>query len=209
MHDVPGFHYNVDDRFSDSSTAPPCSLSPNIIRSVTSTVDCDAAQSCRLRNVLFSGTEHESTFYTFGDPGDRIACFTEPISTAVHRRFVRYMGKRTKDMMADLSMAEASKDARALLSRIAATGGWCDDRAIFAFNIPKPSYYYHAIAEGAIPLAHAIAARIDKDPSFIPTLLPLQPFRFGRCQFTLALSAPYLITQSIHAAEQGAAFNDA
>ena len=154
VFDVPGFRIaSAPSQIGQTSlSAPPCRLHPSAVASAKSIVDCDAAQSCRLRNVLFSGTEHESIFYTFGDMDrkEKVACFTEPISTTVHRRFVRYMGKTTRECRPN-SQWRRHPTRSVLLASIVATEGWCDDRMIFAFNIPKPTYYYHAIIEGAIP----------------------------------------------------------
>ena len=154
----------------------PCTFAPKDVESIHSTVDCDASQSCRLQNVLFSGLSNGSTFFTFENEGETVACFSESISTTVHRRFVRHMGKYDPEkIVANLKMRKGSQRERNFLRRMVSSGEkLCDHRNVFAFNIPKPTYYYHAMTEGAIPLAHTVLNRAIH-PSTV-TLLPLQTF---------------------------------
>ena len=89
-------------------------------------------------------------------------CTHIPVTTTLHKRFVTSIGWRQGERPAIMMKSanedsiHTSEDNKHAMRALQRTAQHCIASPSILFTIPFPSYYYHAIVEGAVPLANAI-----------------------------------------------------
>jgi hypothetical protein len=135
-----------------------------------SSYSCDESLSCHFYNVVLSDINQdnraetdieEQTIWLYsnkkgrkGETTTTVPCTNIPVTTTVHKRFVTNIGWRQGERPA-IVMKNANDNKDALFA-LRNSIHHCIKSPSILFSIPFPSYYYHAVAEGAIPLASAI-----------------------------------------------------
>ena len=124
---------------------------------------CDESLSCHYHNVVLEdldsseriALDHEQqVVWLYGERSDK-PCANMPVTTTVHKRFVTSIGWRNGERP-DIRMRGAENNPVAAANALQHTSSRCIKNPSILFTIPFHTYYYHAIAEGAVPLANAI-----------------------------------------------------
>eukprot|EP00948_MAST-09A_sp_MAST-9A-sp1_P003110 g3110.t1 len=141
---------------------------PTHVVPAKSSFHCDSTQSCRMRNTIFTGVDNDSTFLLFGGkkisnlPSEKLdACFADqapPLTTSVHKRFVQNM---SSNMYSNLKMRPVETPLMPDIIEMIESTPCESDETFIIFNINHPSFYFHALVDGVIPLAHTISSLIS------------------------------------------------
>ena len=128
---------------------------------------CDETLSCHYQNVVLSDMNpndrgesdlEEQVIWLFSNKHEHKTkvepCTTIPVTTTVHKRFVTSIGWRQGERPAiTMKSATTNNKGHDVLQR---TAHHCIANPSILFTMPFPTYYYHAVAEGVIPLGNAI-----------------------------------------------------
>ena len=128
---------------------------------------CDESLSCHYKNVVLSdfnpnnrgeSDQEEQVIWLYSNKNENKIkvepCTTIPVTTTVHKRFVTSIGWRQGERPA-IMMESATNNPKANHA-LQQTAHHCIASPSILFTMPFPTYYYHAVAEGVIPLANAI-----------------------------------------------------
>ena len=127
---------------------------------------CDDTLSCHFNNVVLSDSNEnnrklsdheEKVMWLYGTNEVATPCAQMPLTTTAHKRFVTSIGWRKGERpdirMQNSNLKHTKKQASSALHESSLQ---CVSSPTILFTMPFPTYYYHAISEGAVPLAHAI-----------------------------------------------------
>jgi hypothetical protein len=169
--------WGVEDREggSISSRAPPLKTSFRAVVELdkfSTSYACDASLSCHFKNVVLgaegvganSQDSEGRTLWIYGDDEQQQPCSQMPLTTSVHKRFVTKIGWRKGEKPAIRMASAGTKEsgtpdigaANSGQNALTLSASQCVENPTILFNIQFATYYYHAVAEGAIPLAHSI-----------------------------------------------------